>query len=77
MLLQHDGEVEVFSVFAEGHDPSSFTVGGSSPLIVSSIGEIIYPAIMKPSKSSLLKSEPGIVVMDLARQTWRKIILPV
>lgn len=50
-------------------------VGETVPLIVPSMGEILYPSSVK-SKNSLLRAEPGLVVVDLPRKTWRKMILP-
>lgn len=58
-------------------DTSLITGGITSPVVIPSVGEIIYPATIKSQDSSRNLTEPGLVVADLAHKTWRKIILPV
>ena len=58
-------------------DTSLITGAQSSPLIMSSIGEILYPATIASRKNSVPRVEPGLVVVDLPRQCWRKMVLPV
>lgn len=52
----------------------SFAINTKSPpLIVESIGEVIYPALFK---NPLSVTEPGLVTIDIPRQKMRRIILP-
>ena len=53
---------------------TSLTTEGTSPLVLSSIGEIIYPATIKTSSSV---KEPGVVTVDILHKCWKKMVLPV
>lgn len=70
--------MEVYSVSSADvldNDTSLITDKQTSPLVMSAIGEVIYPASVRAGKNSSV--EPGLVVVDLPHQKWRKMVLSV
>jgi hypothetical protein len=59
-------------------DASLVTDASSSPLIISSTGELLYPAAITTNKSTKrTRVEPALILVDLPHQSWRKMVLPV
>ena len=78
--MQAEKEVEVYTVPNSGildQNTSLAADGQSLPLIMSSIGEILYPVTTSARKDSITVSEPGLIVVDLLHQSWRRMVLPV
>ncbi len=50
----------------------------SAPVILSEVAAICYPAFIKATtEQNQPVQEPGLVVVDISHNSWRKMVLPV